>query len=82
MERLRNGAASTVVVVDESECVELSSAVAEARPSRGECAHRRTVHPDSAVRVRNDLLRWILGFSSLTRMGWELTNNGRSPSVL
>ena len=39
-------------------------------------------HPDSAVRVRNDLLRWIMGFSSLTRMGWELTNNGRSPSVL
>ena len=27
-------------------------------------------HPDSAVRVRNDLLQWIMGFSSLTRMGW------------
>ena len=40
------------------------------------------VHPDSAVRVRNDLSRWIMGFSSLTRMGWELTNNVRSPSVL
>ena len=39
MERLRNGAASTVVVVDESECVERSSAVAKARPSRGERAH-------------------------------------------
>ena len=41
------------------------------------------LHPDSAVRVRNDLLRWIMGFSSLTRMGWELTNNGTvSASVL
>ena len=33
----------------------------------------RLFHPDSAVRVRNDLLRWIMGYSSLTRMGWELT---------
>ena len=31
---------------------------------------RVSVHPDSAVRVRNDLLQWIMGFSSLTRMGW------------
>ena len=27
-------------------------------------------HPDSAVRVRNDFLQWVMGFSSLTRMGW------------
>ena len=46
--------------------------------ARGVCFFLRYVHPDSAVRVRNDLLRWIMGFLSLTRMGWELTNNGRS----
>ena len=51
----------------------------EAPPGAGSA---RREHPDSAVRVRNDLLRWIMGFSSLTRMGWELTNNGRLPSVL
>ena len=51
------------------------------------CMRRsQEVHPDSAVRVRSDLLRWIMGFSSLTRMGWALTNHGQSlsqsPSVL
>ena len=35
------------------------------------CMRRsQEVHPDSAVRVRSDLLRWIMGFSSLTRM-WD-----------
>ena len=58
-----------------------ADAIARMREDRGrrKCGRLCNMycHPDSAVRVRNDLLRWIMGFSSLTRMGWELTNNGR-----
>ena len=50
----------------------LRCAAGAPQPPHESNVNRYSSRPDSAVRVRtvNDLLQWIMGFSSPTRMGW------------